>query len=483
MSKLVHSEQQLHDFEAAEEHGRRALELAEAELGPEDETTINLLRFVSRIESKIGNHEEADRLRQEAARRAEAAFGPDGLLTLKTRREAVAAGFEEGKPVSPEAVAELRRLIERRELKFGSDDFYVSYWRGSLGNILHRQGSREEGLRLMDEGLEGFERILGEQNHWTAVALYYRANAAWEGGQKEEALVLHERSLEIRIRVLGADNPQTLNSRGVVGWTHHLMGDSESAEIMLRESLAGLRRVLRPDHVFITYGALRLGQFLLTNERLDEARPLVVEVVERSVPTLGWDHGWTQQHVNRLANLARRFAEEGRSDVAIELLESLAEQVVGIDSAHLYVGDWSLLGTLHALYLETGNRAEAQGIATERLRILFEQASREEATAWEANQYAWALLEIQPETLRDPGQALLFAERANEQSSHSDPNLLDTLALALFRTGEPQRAVEVQERVLELTPSDHESRAEFEARLQQFREALLQGREPVGDDD
>ncbi|MFQ5424184.1 MAG: hypothetical protein ACE5F9_09410, partial [Phycisphaerae bacterium] len=57
-------------------------------------------------------------------------------------------------------------------------------------------------------------------------------------------------------------------------------------------------------------------------------------------------------------------------------------------------------------------------------------------------------------------------------TDHKNPGYLDTLALAYHRTGDTARAIETQEKAVALLPpGDSPTRKEFEARLEEFRQA------------
>jgi thiol-disulfide isomerase/thioredoxin len=86
------------------------------------------------------------------------------------------------------------------------------------------------------------------------------------------------------------------------------------------------------------------------------------------------------------------------------------------------------------------------------------------------NTLAWSI--IDPHAARADGDlklALHAAERAAELAAE-DPNVLDTLGLALFRAGQVERAISVQEKAVSLakgTPNE----ADLQGRLDEFRAA------------
>jgi hypothetical protein len=115
------------------------------------------------------------------------------------------------------------------------------------------------------------------------------------------------------------------------------------------------------------------------------------------------------------------------------------------------------------LALRLGDGVRARGLAA---RIV--EASDD--AKW-LNNFAWALLTDDRYGQRFDAEALTIAERSNELSEHGNWYFLDTLALALFRAGHVEEAVEYQERALSLV-DDESLRPELEKPLATYRAAL-----------
>jgi tetratricopeptide (TPR) repeat protein len=86
------------------------------------------------------------------------------------------------------------------------------------------------------------------------------------------------------------------------------------------------------------------------------------------------------------------------------------------------------------------------------------------------NGYAWDLLICEPADLRDPVAALPVAQEAVERSGRKDADILDTLALAYFMTGDTAKAIETQEQAVALLPPGDPSRKDLEATLAKFHQ-------------
>jgi len=92
------------------------------------------------------------------------------------------------------------------------------------------------------------------------------------------------------------------------------------------------------------------------------------------------------------------------------------------------------------------------------------------------NSLAWAI--VDPESkMPKPNfdAALILAKRAAEASKMKDGMILDTYALALFKTGDKAKAVELQTKAVELSKTDkrvdEKTLKEMQARLEEFKKA------------
>src|SRR5690606_6091944 len=115
------------------------------------------------------------------------------------------------------------------------------------------------------------------------------------------------------------------------------------------------------------------------------------------------------------------------------------------------------------------------------LDTLRRAAAHSDAAAERLNACAWLLLTVEPESLRDDAAALTLARRACDKERTAGragahgPSLweyLDTLALALFRTGSPAEAAAAQREAISLIPASGEAyRGEMEGRLGEYEAA------------
>ncbi|NOT31837.1 MAG: redoxin family protein [Planctomycetes bacterium] len=88
------------------------------------------------------------------------------------------------------------------------------------------------------------------------------------------------------------------------------------------------------------------------------------------------------------------------------------------------------------------------------------------------NQLAWSIVDPQKSTRGDFALAVQAAERAVNLLGGKDGNSLDTLGLALFKTGQITRAIEIQTRAVAAAQQEESAyESEIRARLDEFKSA------------
>jgi tetratricopeptide (TPR) repeat protein len=114
----------------------------------------------------------------------------------------------------------------------------------------------------------------------------------------------------------------------------------------------------------------------------------------------------------------------------------------------------------------------AERQARKELAQLKKKAEKWFPEAEDLNAYAWTLLTCKPVRFRDPEKALVLAKKAVAGSDGKHAGILDTLALAYFRTGDTAEAIETQRKAVALLPpGESVSRVALENRLAEFEES------------
>lgn len=106
------------------------------------------------------------------------------------------------------------------------------------------------------------------------------------------------------------------------------------------------------------------------------------------------------------------------------------------------------------------------------------------------NNYFWNVIDLKLKNDPDPRVAQLAlraAKRADEVSDGKNIALLDTLAVAFYRTGDFEKAVAAEEKALKRLEEEVDDRSHpyfkvFEAKLEQFRKAAAEKEKGKGDE-
>ncbi len=168
----------------------------------------------------------------------------------------------------------------------------------------------------------------------------------------------------------------------------------------------------------------------------------------------------TMQHDHEaLQGRLRHARKQGQWDEALAAVRKLLKE---------QPGNFDLLHSEFEI-LATGVRDREAALAV--AEKVFE-AVRDNATL--LNNYAWALL-TEEEKFGDDyvGLALKLSQHSNELTEHGNWMFVDTLALALFKTGDAGEAVEMEKKALALCDDD-DGRREIEAALERFQAGVKQ---------
>ena len=144
------------------------------------------------------------------------------------------------------------------------------------------------------------------------------------------------------------------------------------------------------------------------------------------------------------------------------LVSRLIEEEGGF-GGHVDRGD-QLWRAFERIAVDEGNRDAAMALAGE----LYDEY---EGDAQQLNNAAWALLTEDRFGGRFDELALKMSRRSNELSDHDNWAYVDTLALALFKTGEAEAAVKMEKKALALC-GDGPGRDDVEQALARFEAAL-----------
>ncbi|MFH2001282.1 MAG: tetratricopeptide repeat protein, partial [Planctomycetota bacterium] len=319
--------------------------------------------------------------------------------------------------------------------------------RMTLGNTFVALGFYEEAERHLILA-EALRRVtLGATDPKTLIARNHRAAALRRLGRYDESIPFFREILEDAKRVLGPEDPLTLTVMTdlaiALGYTEGI----EEGEALHRKVLEVRRRDLGEDHPDTVQTLFMLGTNLWFNKRLVEAEAVLGSALDKSLAVLGDNHPDTLKVMN---NLALVLNASNKIDEAESIYRrAIKNQRIVFGENHPETH--RSLNNLYNLLLSQGKTEEAEKVAQERAASIRRAMDEPNLEAGTLNDFAWFLLTCQFSSVHDPETALAFAERANAMRQGKDELILDTLALALTRMQDYDRAVKIRMKLYELS--------------------------------
>jgi eukaryotic-like serine/threonine-protein kinase len=256
----------------------------------------------------------------------------------------------------------------------GRPDARLAQTLNDLGVLCRERGDFSSAIRYGEEAL-ALRRLLGSENNDVAVTLSELGRAHSGLEQYDQAEQLFRESLAIRQRVLGAEDRETATSLGDLGVGLWQKGDLAAAEPLLQQSLAIHRKVLGPKHPNVGGAMANLAQLKIDQNEIVAAELLLREAVEIIRGSLGAQHWRTASVMTHLGTVWRL---QGRTAEAAALLDE------ALQIAHAALGNaGTVVASLEVerarVYLARGEHAAAEAMLREALKT---QRSVYAETSW-----------------------------------------------------------------------------------------------------
>jgi len=361
-------------------------------------------------------HEAAEHLRRGIEiRRALLPEGDFPLAANELLLGTVLAGL--GQPLEAEEV--LRRACDTLGRQLPPDDPEVLKARGNLLTAINQAGRFEEGIQLGRELQAALARAGIESGLSSAV----RLNSAFGligSGRPSEAVPLCREVVDWRERNIGPQFADTARARVILASALRMLGDLESAEILLRNALDIHRATHGEHHVRVAEDLHELALVHLAAGRTAEAFDAAGAAAAAIIGFAGESHPiaarcWREQ--------ARALAQQGQVEEARVLAEMALERIrASTARGHPQVAD--ALVALGSIRLKLG---DAEGAL----------ASSQEASAELRRNVISPVLLAPSEALR--GAALIALGRADEGAT-----LLEE-AIAILREAMGEQSPAVRE--------------------------------------
>jgi tetratricopeptide (TPR) repeat protein len=250
---------------------KEVLEGRTAKLGTDHPDTLGSEHNLASLYRVQGQYAKAEPLFKEVLQGFTAKLGADHPDTLTSENNLAELYQAQGQYAKAESL--LKEVLQGQTAKLDADHPETLRTKSNLASLYLAQREYAKAEPLLKEVLQGFTAKLGADHPYTLTSKNNLAGLYQEQGQYAKAETLFKEALEGQTAKLGADHPYTLKSKRNLDFLRNL----RTAEERYRDNLAKLG----PDHLKTLLARRDLAQSYLVTNRLDEAEPLLVEILDR----------------------------------------------------------------------------------------------------------------------------------------------------------------------------------------------------------
>jgi tetratricopeptide (TPR) repeat protein len=248
----------------------------------------------------------------------------------------------------------LDRAAARISSKFDKQPLVEASIRHTIGNTYWDLGLFPQAQRQVKRAVDLRRRVLGEEDPETLQSMGLLADLQREQGRLVKAEALFTRILEIRRRKLGAEHRDTLASMSSVAAVWISLDKYEQAEALLTKALAIRSRVLPAADPDTRDNMYSLAVVYSDQGKYPQAERLHNQVLQLDRQVLGADHPYT---LNTMAALGHEYTQDGKYAEAAALLSKVLERrqrVFGAEHPDTLgsMADLALLYMRQQMYLE-----------------------------------------------------------------------------------------------------------------------------------
>lgn len=441
----------------AEELYAANLEIYTRLYGPTFPSALSARNNLAVCYDNWGKNDVADSLYAENLRLSRAAFGDLHPQTLFYMNNMIASHRSQGR--LQEALALAEESLESHKRILGPENPQTLTAMQQMAYTLAALKRFEEAEEVGAEWIDAHRKLFGDRHPETLDALAVLAGYYQGQGRMEDALKIRQEVLEGRRDAFGEVHWSTVWAYNSLAWVHEQMGNQDEALQLRTRSKENQRKLAMRENAG-PHDKDRYASFLIGTQRelLDPEQ--AVTFAEQACEETQY------RNRNYVDTLAEAYFKSGRIDDAIRMQELAISLVPPDDPRPL---NW-LSRRLAEFHEANGNLEPKRKIMAEEIERKRERAQAPGAGPNAKDSYAWTLLTALPEDLRNPQEALRVAVKVNEETGYEQPDRLTTLALAYHQTGKPEKAVEIQEKALEIIGKDEVwSRPNNENRLRVYR--------------
>ncbi|HUK60936.1 MAG TPA: CHAT domain-containing tetratricopeptide repeat protein [Stellaceae bacterium] len=295
-------------YAAAEGLLKHALELREAQLGPDAPPVAQTLSQLGRVYIFEARPDQAEPVITRSLAIREKALGPDAPPVAQSLTELAAVYRNESRYFDAEPL--YTRALAILEKAYGPDDPRLANTIASFAQLYRLEGFYGKAEPLVQRALA----LIGKTPNAKLDADMMRTAAALDLslGHYADAEKLDKDALALNIKERGPDHPAVANSLNSLASVYLAEGHFAQAEPLLQQGLAIREKALGPDHPAVAETVDNLAIVYRTEGRYGDAEALAKRALAIREKVVGPDHPSVASSLNSLAVIyvmERHFAQ------------------------------------------------------------------------------------------------------------------------------------------------------------------------------
>lgn len=315
--------QHLGEFELAQQHLEKSLQIARGEFGPDDPRALAAEVEIMHLRYSQSRSQEAMAELDDLIGRCVRILGAEHERTLAVRK--FKAEFLVDLGQGAEAIELYREVLPATERVFGTTSSQVTSLLGNLAQTYAFAGEFELAEATLEDAIQRAERD-GEASVIQAMALRQALAMVYFNSRRfQEGIDLLVPLVQQSVEVFGADHYQTLGRMIQLATVYQRNGQLDSAEPIFQRCLEPLERTMGPGHRMTLMCMHNLAMVQDAFGRDSQAEELLSETLRRQIESRG-DDQW-ETHTTRY-HLATVHQKQGRLEEARELFRVAASGLV-----------------------------------------------------------------------------------------------------------------------------------------------------------
>jgi CHAT domain-containing protein/Tfp pilus assembly protein PilF len=287
---------------------RRALEIRERVLGPDDLLVAETLGTLASAYESTGDYASAEPLKLRALRIMEKALGPDHLRVARALTGLGGFYREMGDELKAEEM--YRRSLAVFEKIGQTENPVVATLLNDLGSVYYARGDYPNAETFFDRSRALWETLLGPDNFHIAASYTHLGRVAYDAGDYTKALAMFQHALTLAEKGLGQEHTGVTPYLNDLADTYCTTGEYEKGESLYERALAVHERKAAMSHPAVQDTLFGLARCAEARGRLSDAAKLQTqasELEERSV-ALNLAVGSEREKLALLTELSSRLS-------------------------------------------------------------------------------------------------------------------------------------------------------------------------------